>query len=156
MQSKRTIRNLATEQVNLCFNYFLFLYLLINENNTSNFAGCHSINSTLFQGFAIGPDNHETSRRLIENTVNLLQELHRPGRVFYNKEKKKYFAFKLSITVDKKEANQATVTGGGSYFTNFFDVYTDDNKENKGSLVWRMCELCYEKGNILHFNHILY
>jgi hypothetical protein len=44
-------------------------------------AGCHSMNSTLFQGLAIGKDNFPTSKRLAEKTFKLLQELHRPGRL---------------------------------------------------------------------------
>jgi hypothetical protein len=56
----------------------------------------------------------------------------------------------VSITVDKKEGNQLTVTGGGSYMTKFFDIYTDDNLETKGRLNWRQCDTCFSKGNIRH------
>ena len=113
------------------------------------FPGCHSINSILFQGLAIGPDNYENSKRLTEATLTLVQELHRPGRLFFNPDNGKYFAFKMSITVDKKEANQLTVTGGGTYLTKLFDVYTDDNSDYKGFMSWRQCIPCYLQGNIL-------
>jgi hypothetical protein len=111
-------------------------------------AGCHSINSVLFQGLAIGPDNFETSKRLTEKSFKLVQEMHRPGRIFYNPENKMYFAFKFSITLDKKEANQLTVTGGGTYLTKFFDIYTDDNQETRGLMSWRQCDDCFQKGNV--------
>ena len=104
--------------------------------------------SVLFQGLAIGPDNHEMSERLTKATFALAQELHREGRLFYNEKQDEYYSVKLSITVDKKEANQLTVTGGGTYLTKFFDVYTDDNQETKGFMSWRQCEDCYQKGNI--------
>lgn len=109
-------------------------------------AGCHSINSVLFQGLAIGKDDYETSKRLTEATFKLVQELHRPGRLFYNSTNKQYFKFKNSITVDKKEGNIITVTGGGSYMTKFFDIYTEDNQETKGLMSWRQCDHCFEKG----------
>jgi len=67
-------------------------------------------------------------------------------RLFYKKEVKEYYAFKLSITVDKKEGNSVTQTGGGSYLTNFFDFYTDDNQETKGTMSWRQCDQCFAKG----------
>jgi hypothetical protein len=89
--------------------------------------GCHSINSVLFQGLGIGPDDYVMSKRLLEKSLKLVQELHRPGRIFYNKDSDEYYSFKNSITVDKKEGIQITVTGGGSYLTKFFDMYTDDN-----------------------------
>ena len=79
-----------------------------------------------------------------------MQELHRPGVVFFNNVTKKYYSFKLSITVDKKEGNQLTVTGGGSYLTFFFDIYTDDNKETKGLPTWMQCSHCFLKGNTIN------
>jgi hypothetical protein len=109
-------------------------------------AGCHSVNSVLWQGLAIGPDDFEMSRRLTEESLKLVQELHRPGRIFRNPETGQYFAFKTSITVDKKEGCQITVTGGGTYLTKFFDIYTDDNQETKGLMSWRQCDDCFDKG----------
>jgi hypothetical protein len=120
-----------------------------NQKNDPEFgdrAGCHSVNSVLFQGFAIGKDNFETSRRLTEKSLKLVQELHRPGIIFRNPNTGCYFAFKTSITVDKKEGCQITMTGGGTYLTKFFDIYTDDNQENKGYPSWRMCDECFRKG----------
>jgi hypothetical protein len=119
-------------------NYFIILIK----------TGCHSINSVLFQGLAIGPDNYEMSKRLAEATLTLTQELARPGMVFYDEVNQKYFAFKMTITVDKKEANQLTVTGGGIYLAKFPDVYTDESSETKGLKTWRMCNHCFLKGNI--------
>jgi len=118
----------------------------------SNLQGAHSITSVLFQGLAIGPDNHDISERLTKPTFKLAQELHRNGMLFYNKDQDEYFKIKLSITVDKKELNQLTVTGGGTYLTKFFDVYTDDNQETKGFMSWRQCEACYQKGNKLQLS----
>jgi hypothetical protein len=100
----------------------------------------------LFQGLAIGPDTFENSERLTKATLEIVQELHRPDRIFYNHATDEYFSFKNSITVDKKEGNQITVTGGGSYMTYFFDIYTDDNKDTKGYMSWRQCDACFMKG----------
>ena len=111
-------------------------------------AGCHSINSVLFQALGIGADDYEMSKLLTEVSFKLVQELHRPGRLFYHKELDLYFYFKNSITVDKKEGNQITATGGGTYMTNFFDIYTDDNQETKGFMSWRQCDDCYQKGKV--------
>ena len=101
----------------------------------------------MFQGLAIGPDNQEMSKRLTQETLEIVQELHRDGMIFYNEKTDEFYAFKLSITVDKKEGNQLTVTGGGTYLTKFFDIYTDDNQETKGLPAWRSCEECYNEGN---------
>jgi hypothetical protein len=87
---------------------------------------------------------------LAEATLKLAQELARPGILIYDEEADQFYAFKTSITVDKKEGNQLTVTGGGSYMTKFFDIYTDDNLETKGHLNWRQCDTCFSKGNIRH------
>ena len=88
------------------------------------------------------------SRRLTEASFKIIQEMHRPGILFYNPETKLYYSFKNSITVDKKEGNQLTVTGGGSYMTKFFDIYTDDNQETRGIQTWRQCDRCFIKGNM--------
>jgi hypothetical protein len=87
------------------------------------------------------------SKRLTEASFKIVQELHRPGILFYNTETGFYYSFKNSITVDKKEGNQLTVTGGGSYLTKFFDIYTDENQETKGIPTWRQCNRCFLKGN---------
>jgi hypothetical protein len=115
-------------------------------------AGCHSVNSVLFQGLALGPDNYETSKKLTEATFKLVQELQRPGRLFFNSTHKQYFKFKNSITVDKKEGNLITLTGGGTYLTKFFDIYTDDNQETKGAMSWRQCDHCYNKGELFYYS----
>ena len=109
----------------------------------------------LFQGLAIGPDNFEMSQRLTEASFKIVQEMHRPGILFYNPETRLYYSFKNSITVDKKEGNQLTVIGGGSYMTKFFDIYTDDNQETKGIPTWRQCDRCFLKGNIKYDLKIL-
>ena len=57
-----------------------------------------------------------------------------------------FYSFKNSITVDKKEGNQITVTGGGSYMTYYFDIYTDDNLDTKGFPAWIQCMHCFRKG----------
>jgi hypothetical protein len=103
---------------------------------------------------AIGPDTYENSKRLAEATLKLTQELARPGIIFYDVETDQFYAFKTSITVDKKEGNQLTVTGGGSYMTKFFDIYTDDNQETKGLLNWRQCDTCFSKGVFTHLKRI--
>ncbi len=90
------------------------------------------------------------SKRLTEATLKLVQEMHRPGRVFYNPDNDSYFSFKFSITVDKKEANQLTCCGGGSYMTEFFDGYTDVNQQTKGCQAWRQCKECLAKGKICY------
>ena len=99
---------------------------------------------------AIGPDTYENSKKLAAPTLKLAQELARPGILFYNEEADQFYAFKMSITVDKKEGNQLTVTWGVSYMTKFFDIYTDDNLETKGLQTWRQCDTCFSKGKIRH------
>ena len=90
------------------------------------------------------------SKRLTEATLKLVQEMYRLGRVFCNPDNDSYFSYNFSITVDKKEANQLTLCGGGSYMTEFFDVYTDVNQQTKGCQAWRQCKECLAKGKICY------
>ena len=55
---------MGIEQVYNVYSSFKNKILIENSLFIHNLLGCHLINSTLFQGLAIGPDTFENSERL--------------------------------------------------------------------------------------------